>query len=422
MKIDPNNDYKKYFDKISPDSRLIEDTKKKMMEELNSTVYKEKNHIVVYKRIAAAAACFAIVGSAVVMVPKLKNVPVSTNNNSAIQIEQKETSSVTISSEAEKSSSVSSKEKESASNKSSTESVVTSADKNSVKPVSVSVTEAPVNNKQQVISSKETVNKTIPSDKPNSESKAVSVPEAPVSSAVTEKVIIDETKPGSSDGDDTRFHGIGGSDAALPSEDGLNSDTNEETIVCKQIGNKNYNINLISSAVFYSHIVEQKEKVKSEYFKKSDGQDTIVSKIEGMASGCGFDDKAVIPLNFILSDDSNDISLECTSNDLIFEFNPSNSSAGGEKYISFAVSKKGDVGYKMKPKGKLCATELNEIDNSIFSESNNEGVYIGVISSNECYCVAFDFDGLKYRVLFNGYEFEDVLNYIQTFILTLTEQ
>ena len=414
MKIDPNNDYKKYFDKISPDNRLIEDTKKKMMEELNSTVYKEKNHIVVYRKIAAAAACFAIVGSAVVMVPKLRNAPVSTKNNPSVQINQSESTSVTSIAESEKSlsTSVYSKINEQVSKKTSVEPAVTSAYTNAgtSKSVSASSVEASVNNGRPVTSAKVT-------EKPVTESKTKeteAVSEAPVSSNVSEKPV-SEVKTSSSNNIETSFHGIGGSDNYTHSEE----TSSESSIIIRQVDGFDYTINLISNVISPKLGEDRNKTVKTEYFRKQNGIDEIIPLIEDMVSSSGFDNKDVIPMGFISSEDFNDIYLECTSNDMVFEFNPFNSGAGEEKFISFAVSKNGEIGNIIKPIGSLCVTDLKGIDNSIFSD---DGMFIGYIPSASCYCVSFDINGFKYRILFNGYEFDDVIDYILPFIQNLTEK
>lgn len=414
MKIDPNNDYKKYFDKISPDNRLIEDTKKKMMEELNSTVYKEKNHIVVYRKIAAAAACFAIVGSAVVMVPKLRNAPVSTKKNPSVQINQSESTSVTSIAESEKSlsTSVYSKINEQVSKKTSVEPAVTSAYTNAgtSKSVSASSVEASVNNGRPVTSAKVT-------EKPVTESKTKeteAVSEAPVSSNVSEKPV-SEVKTSSSNNIETSFHGIGGSENYTHSEE----TSSESSIIIRQVDGFDYTINLISNVISPKLGEDRNKTVKTEYFRKQNGIDEIIPLIEDMVSSTGFDNKDVIPMGFISSEDFNDIYLECTSNDMVFEFNPFNSGAGEEKFISFAVSKNGEIGNIMKPIGSLCVTDLKGIDNSVFSD---DGMFIGYIPSASCYCVSFDINGLKYRILFNGYEFDDVIDYILPFIQNLTEK
>lgn len=62
--------YKKYFDNISPDEKLVEKTKQKMLDEL----YK-KNKVFNIRYYAAVAACLAFVISAVVLAPSLVNSP-----------------------------------------------------------------------------------------------------------------------------------------------------------------------------------------------------------------------------------------------------------------------------------------------------------------------------------------------------------
>ncbi len=420
MKNDSNNEYKNYFDKISPDNRLIEDTKKKMMEELNSTVYKEKHNIFVYRRIAAAAACFAIVGSAVVMVPKLKNAPVSNNNNSSVKIEQTDTSCSESVSESEKSSSASveSKIKESTYKKSSTELNITVTDTDLSK--AVSVTDTPVNSGKKAVSSKETEKKDTSYNTIPKESDTVSVSEPPATENKPESKAPEETNI--PDTEENEFHGAGGVDQKEDSKTPSGADVTEDSSTFSiQIGSENYTVNLISSAYFKNHILNDNEIIQSDYLRKSAGKEKIISTVESKTSKCGFNVKDSVPLDFIIKNDVNDLSFECTSSDLILEINPSNSSAGGEKFISFAVSGKGEVGNIMKPKGTLCAAELNGIDNSIFDQNGNEGVYIGFIPSTSSYCASFDLNGFKYRIMFNGYEFEDVIDYLQNLILSITK-
>lgn len=429
MKIDSNNEYKKYFDKISPDNRLIEDTKKKMMEELNSTVYKEKKNIVVYRRIAAAAACLAIVGSAVVMVPKLKNVPVSTKNNSTIQIEQSDMTCVTSSPESEKSSSTSvcSKVKESNTNNSLTkELTVTTAESNiSKSAVVVSTVETSVNNNKALAADvKETrkENTSISSEKSVKQTEAVSVSENIVSTNASEIVISEETKQKDPKESNQEYHIIGDGDRNGDSKtDNVPDSTGSQKIISRQIGDTEYTINLITSAYLCGH-VSGNVKAESKYFKKSTDKEKGISVINELVSKNEFDLTDTVPLNFIMNNDIEEISMEYTSNDIIYEFNPLNSGAGEEKFISFAVSKNTEVGYIMKSAGELCTTDLYGIDNSIFSKNNNDGIYLGYVPSDKCYCAAFDINGFKYRILFKGFEFEDVINYIQPFVLTITEK
>lgn len=71
-----NNEYKKYFDQVSPEQNLIEDTKKRMLQELNnSSVNNKKCTKISFMRYGVLAACAAIAAVSVAMVPK----PVKTN-------------------------------------------------------------------------------------------------------------------------------------------------------------------------------------------------------------------------------------------------------------------------------------------------------------------------------------------------------
>lgn len=60
--------YKEYFDNISPDDKLVENTRKKMLEELNRPA---KNYNI--KPIVTAAACFLFTVSSIIIVPKLNS-------------------------------------------------------------------------------------------------------------------------------------------------------------------------------------------------------------------------------------------------------------------------------------------------------------------------------------------------------------
>lgn len=65
-----NNEYKKYFDKVSPEQNLVEQTKKKMYDELNNQSSSKNNIRESFIRYGILAACAVIATVSVAVVPK----------------------------------------------------------------------------------------------------------------------------------------------------------------------------------------------------------------------------------------------------------------------------------------------------------------------------------------------------------------
>ena len=75
-----NNEYKKYYDKVSPDQKLVDETKIKMLEELAKTQRENITFWTASRRYIAAAACFVLIGATIAIVPNLQKIPVAENN------------------------------------------------------------------------------------------------------------------------------------------------------------------------------------------------------------------------------------------------------------------------------------------------------------------------------------------------------
>ena len=73
------NEYKKYYDKVSPNQKLIEETKAKMFEELESSQERNITFMTTSRRYIAAAACFVLIGATLAIVPNLSKMPVGNN-------------------------------------------------------------------------------------------------------------------------------------------------------------------------------------------------------------------------------------------------------------------------------------------------------------------------------------------------------
>ncbi len=77
-----NNEYKKYFDQVSPEQNLIEETKKKMLDEINKPlVCSSKNTRVSFIRYGILTACAAAAAVSVALVPKPANTHISDSDN-----------------------------------------------------------------------------------------------------------------------------------------------------------------------------------------------------------------------------------------------------------------------------------------------------------------------------------------------------
>lgn len=82
-----NNKFKKYYSKVLPDQKLVEDTKEKMIKEIMKDDIPQKPSIFVLNKYMAVAACVALTLAAVLLVPDLQNkVPVTETEMCQTQI------------------------------------------------------------------------------------------------------------------------------------------------------------------------------------------------------------------------------------------------------------------------------------------------------------------------------------------------
>ncbi len=418
MKIDSQKDYIKYFDKISPDNKLVEDTKRRMTEELNSTVYQE-NHIIVYKKIAAAAACFAIVGSAVLIVPKLKNAPVSTKPAITSVSSQPDGNGLicetTVSDPGKGiTTSLTIKTKESVPGSSAELPVTTANKENTKSPVvsqpvkSKSVSESSVSVSESVRAAESSGN----TDKTVDPDNSGVVTENAVSSAaetVTQRSS-DENSVKDPEISDS-IHSIGGgSGSEQTSADPVQNQDKNETKEYTYNGEK-YIVNLLSNVDYIS----ESEKASDDssyncyhYKNNSDEKkEKCYSEIRAFAEKNSFDSDDIVPEYLI--DNKNDFSLSVGEDFFIYEFDPSHSGASGKDFISLGIS-----GTSSDPAIKPAGYNMISTDKMVSNSINGIDFYLGNLVKDKCYCVSFEHNGLQYRILFKEYDFGDIIKYIQT--------
>lgn len=421
MKIDPNNEYKKYFDKISPDSRLLEDTRKKMMEELNSTVYQENRHLIVYRKIAAAAACFIIVGSAVIMVPKLKNVPVSPGPGASVMTDQTTcSSSDSKASEPAKSSAVSSNEKikETSQKNIQTEKTATSV----ASEFSVSSSASKPNNAARADEFKNTSSVSHRTNGQTQSSSGVSSETAKQQNAaetsVTQISALNVSKTESSapvthrhqDNTDPDHNAGGNSSGGNPSVDRPSYSGTEYFIETSSDGSAQYFINDLYNIRFgfYGDVAHlEQSSIKIENYSSDDE----ISKLNALADKYEFSRNLVVPDSLVKNNTY--YLLNCASDSFVYSFKNNNNN----KSVELSIANSGlKVGYTMELQNDAKINKINNTDVIISKGSSELGCDVF-----DNYCVFFqktkdNGQVLDYYFLFTNYDLDEVIESIKTMI------